>query len=154
MKKSIKSLLAFGAISAILVVSSCTKTCDTGYEGSDCKTEVRAKFLSNNISASETKNGGTAYSYSTSIISSSSDLLTVYLTKVANGFFNSNVKATVNGTALTIESQEPDADGYTIQGNGSITDKTITLTYTITGLNAAVPPVTVTDTYQATWTIQ
>lgn len=157
MKKVFKSFLAIAIIGAVTTVTSCTKTCDPGYEGDDCKTEVRTKFLGN-YNASESKNGGTAYSYSGSILTSSANVQEIFINRIPNGtgFFNTNVKATIDGNAITIANQNPDGDDYYITGTGaySSSTSTITFTYTVTGPNSGIPPVNVTDSYTSTWTKQ
>jgi ferritin-like protein len=45
MKKIFKSFLIVAVMASVASISSCTKTCDPGYEGTDCKTETRAKVL-------------------------------------------------------------------------------------------------------------
>ena len=45
MKKIFNSLFIMAAITAMFSTTSCTKTCDEGFEGDDCKTEWRTKFL-------------------------------------------------------------------------------------------------------------
>jgi hypothetical protein len=151
MKKLFRPFLMVATVAALFTVNSCTKTCDPGYEGSDCKTEVRAKFLSAGATVKEKKNGGSEYSYSSTIIKVSSDVQKVALTKVANGFFNTNVTATVDGNALTITEQDPDGDGYKISGTGSVSGTTLILTFSITGKDGSGN--TVTDNYSGTWTL-
>jgi len=156
MKKLLYSTMMVGALA--FSITSCTKTCEPGYEGSDCKTEVRTKILGN-YSASESKNGGASYSYSGSVLTSSGDIQEIFINRIPNGtgFFNTNVKATIDGNAITISNQNPDGDDYYITGNGSFSSgspSTITFTYTVTGPNNATPPVNITDSYTATWTQQ
>ena len=158
MKKIFNSFLIVAVMASVASISSCTKTCDAGYEGSDCKTQVRTKYLGN-YTASESKNGGTPYTYSGSVLTSSGDVQEIYINRIPNGtgFFNTNVKAKVDGNAVTIASQNPDGDAYYITGTGAFsatTPATITFTYTVTGPNGATPPVTVTDAYTSTWTKQ
>ncbi len=151
MSKLFRPFLMVATAATLLLTNSCTKTCDPGYEGTDCKTEVRAKFLSNNVSVSEKKNNGTAYSYSTTIISVSSDVQQVAITKIANGFYNSNIVATVDGSTFTIAKQDPDYDGYNIEGSGTVSGTSVTVTFTITGKDGSGN--TVTDNYSGTWTL-
>ena len=47
MKKIASFFSALAIIAALMTMQSCAKTCDSGYEGSDCKTEVRAKYFGN-----------------------------------------------------------------------------------------------------------
>ncbi|MCW3127127.1 MAG: hypothetical protein JWO03_2785 [Bacteroidetes bacterium] len=159
MKKLVSFLTATALVVTLMTTSSCTKTCDAGYEGSDCKTQVRTKFV-NTYTASETKNAGTPYTYPTSITAgtSATDITQVIITKITGqnlgtgGFFTNYVTGTVSGSTLTIANQSPDGDGYYITGSGTITGTTVALTYSISGPNNATPPVTVTDNYITTLT--
>lgn len=45
MKKLFKPFMVAAAFAGLMTVSSCTKTCDEGFEGDDCKTEIRAKYV-------------------------------------------------------------------------------------------------------------
>lgn len=156
MKKLFRPFLMVATVATVFAMSSCTKECDEGYEGTDCKTEVRAKMLGD-YNATESKNGGANYSYSGSIVTSSADVTEVFINRMPNGtnFFNTNVKATVSGNTLTIANQEPDHDGYSISGSGEFnagTPSTITFTYQVSGDNGS--GTTVIDGYTATWTRQ
>lgn len=151
MNKLFKSFMTIAAFSALTIVSSCTKTCDEGFEGDKCDTEIRAKFI-DNYDVSESKNSNAPYSYTTSITTSSANVLQVNISELGGNFFNSSVKATVDGTSLTIASQDPDSDGYTIAGSGTISNNTVSLTYTITGEDGGGS--VVTDNYSATLTPQ
>jgi hypothetical protein len=155
MKKIIGTFMTIAVFTALISTTSCKKECDAGYEGDNCKTEVRAKYLGN-YTASETKNGGAAYTYSGSILTSSASVTEIFINRIPNGtgFFNTNVKATVNGNAISIPDQAPDGDEYHITGTGALSGSTLTLTYTVTGPNGATPPVTVTDAYSSVWTKQ
>lgn len=106
--------------------------------------------------ASESKNSGTPYTYSGEI-KTASTVTEVYISRIPNGtgFFNNDVKASVSGNTLTINSQEPDDDNYYIEGTGTFTAGTpakIEFVFTVKGSNGLTPPVTVTDNYTATWT--
>ena len=157
MKKLVKFFAVAALLGTLMTTQSCTKTCDAGYEGSDCKTLMTAKFINSNWSVTESKNGGTPYTYSSSISQSSTDISKVLISKVANQFFNSNVVGTVsNSTTITITNQNPDGDNYyiTTTGTNAVANNVMTLNYSITGPNGATPPVTVTDNYTSTWTHQ
>ena len=155
MKKIVTLFAAAALVATLMTTSSCTKTCDAGYEGSDCKTQVRTKFV-NTYTATESKNAGTTYTYPTTITAgTSTDITEVIITRItgqslgAGGFFTNYVKATTAGTALTIARQNPDGDSYYITGTGALTGTSLTLTYTISGPNTS--GTTVTDNYSATF---
>lgn len=107
--------------------------CTTGYEGTSCETEVRAKFVKTWTASDKDISSGKDLSTYNSNIVNGSGILDV---KVSNfsGLFVSDVKATVSGNTITISSQEPDADGYYVEGTGTYNsaDGTISWTYTIT----------------------
>lgn len=132
----ITSLLTIGAFSAV-TLTSCSKsddTCPTGYEGTDCKTLVSQKF-SGIWTASDMQGSTPLSSYVATITpNSASNLLSVAIGKFSDGYFTNDVVATVSGTSITIASQAPDSDGYTVDGSGSLntTDNKITWNYTIT----------------------
>ena len=126
MKKIFSSLFIMAAITAMVSTSSCTKVCDEGYEGSDCKTEVRAKFLGQ-YQGNETCTVGTD-AYTLTVAASSTDVLKISLSNVYNQGFTA--VATVNGNAITVESQTV-ASGVTVSGTGTLTGTTIAFTYAI-----------------------
>lgn len=142
------SALSALALSTMLFFSSCTPDpckdvtclnngtcndgnceCVTGYEGTDCGTEVRAKFLGP-YSVTDGCSASGAATYSININKSNTEINVVLISNFWNLFAN-NVKATVNGTNLTIATQEPDNDGYKVTGNGTINGNTLTINYTV-----------------------
>lgn len=146
-KVALSVLLSVSAFSAV-TMTSCTKdkTCDVGYEGSDCKTEVRAKFLGT-WNANDKTGTSTTLVY-TVPVSTGSSLSTILIgNKFSDDFFDNNITANVSGTTFTIPEQTPDgAAGYKVKGEGSITNGKITITYTLT------QPVTgTTQNYTGTW---
>jgi hypothetical protein len=178
MKNKILSFLATAALGTTLFFASCKEDkcknvtcnnggtcidgsceCSTGYEGTKCETESRTKFVGT-YAVSESKNGGTAYAYGALISSGTGGINSLRISNISNNFFAASyINATVDNSKLTITSQDPDSDGYTISGSTSSssdyynsTTKSFKVTYTITGLNGATPPVLVTDTYVATFT--
>lgn len=120
--------------------------CAEGYEGDDCGTEERAKFIST-YSVSEVCGSGSD-SYQSTISTSSTEVTTILISNVYN-LFDNNVVATVTDSDITISNQDPDNDGVTISGSGSINDAgtIVTITFTISdGTN--------TDSCTATYTKQ
>ncbi len=118
-------MLALVAVS-LFTASSCTKTCDEGYEGDDCKTAIREKFLGsfkgNEICGTGNDN------YTIAIAASGTDILKINLGNVYNQ--NLTVTATVEGTSFSVASQQP-AVGVTVSGTGSVSGNNITFTYNI-----------------------
>jgi hypothetical protein len=103
-----------------------TCVCDNGYEGTDCSTEVRTKFVGTySVSGTITcpvSGNGTINNSVLTISNSSSDI-----TKIVIDFAGQlTITATTEGTSLTIESQS--VNGFTYTGNGSISGNNITMT--------------------------
>ncbi len=141
MKRVFKSFLAIAAFAAVSSITSCTKTCDPGYEGSDCKTEIRAKFIGQ-FQGPETCTVGTD-NYTVTITRSSSDALKIVFTNVYNQAYTAT--ATVDGSSFTVESQTV-ATNVTVSGTGTISGNTLTFTYTIATVGAASNTCTFTGT--------
>ena len=135
MKSIFKSFVAVMAIAGIVSVSSCTKTCDPGYEGTDCKTEMRTKFLKTAVTVTEDCSSTT---YSSDIINGSS-ISEVKIKNLGNYTCPSGdyyVVATVDGSTLTIAQQGLCNVGgtnvYTITGTGTVANNVVTITYHVT----------------------
>ncbi|MBL7767036.1 MAG: calcium-binding EGF-like domain-containing protein [Chitinophagaceae bacterium] len=104
-----------------------TCTCKAGYEGTDCSTLSRTKFIGT-YTGNETCTVGTD-SYSIQCTTNSDD------TKfnIINLYNNSpqlTAIASADGNSFTIPSQTVGA-GVTASGSGAITSNSITITYTI-----------------------
>jgi len=108
-----------------------TCDCATGYEGTDCSTISRDKFT-DTWTVNEDCSLSAPASYIVSI-SNGTGITDVLISNMWDAFTNS-VAATVNGNTITIASQEPDNDGFTVSGSGSISSdgNTITMSYTVT----------------------
>lgn len=108
-------------------------SCKTGYEGADCSTPSRNKFLYQNYNVSETVTGSVhgSRAYRASILYSPSQPDQVSIQHLSNGFFLNGVAATCRGNNLTIPYQQPDTGSpQYISGSGSYgTD--ININYTI-----------------------
>lgn len=109
--------------------STGTCVCSSGFEGSDCSTEQRAKFLGL-FSFNENCNGST-FNYNASIGKGPTvDNVILY------DFYalpNTTISARVYGQNITIPQQTIVHDGneYSINGSGSISGKVLTLNYTM-----------------------
>ena len=108
-----------------------TCDCDAGYEGTDCGTQMRTKFIAT-YSVTEACTSG-SYTYVMSMASSASGVNKV----VINNFADLGITATgtVNGKTLTIDNGTADVQGVTVsyQGSGQINGNILTLTYTYSG---------------------
>ena len=144
----LRRILYFLITSLIISVSSCKEdetctpdncsngscssgacVCNTGFEGTECETEQRAKFLGL-FSFNENCNGST-FNYNASIGKGSTvDNVILY------DFYalpNTTISAKVYGQNITIPQQTIVHDGneYSINGSGSISGKVLTLNYTM-----------------------
>lgn len=103
--------------------------CATGYEGTNCETEIRAKFLGSYTVSESCQSGN--YSFSLSITSSSAGVSNI----IINNFYDIgiNVSATINGNSVTIPNQTINDGGValTISGSGQLSGNILTLTYNI-----------------------
>lgn len=110
--------------------SSGSCVCVSGYEGSECDIEQRAKFLGL-YSFSENCNGS-SFNYAASIGKGSSVNAVILFDFYA--LPNTEIKATVYGQNITIGQQTIIHDGneYSISGSGSISGQLLTLNYTMT----------------------
>lgn len=103
--------------------------CATGYEGTECATETRAKFLGT-YNVSESCESGN-YTFSLTVTTSSTGVRNV----IINNFYDIGiaVNATVSGNSLNIPNQTVTSGGtaLTISGSGQITGNILTMTYTI-----------------------
>lgn len=123
--------------------------CAPGYEGTDCSTVSRDKFIGTFLVNDVCTTSGSS-SYNVVITSSSTDVTKAFISNAWNAFTNL-VNATIDGSAITIPLQEPDGDGFTISGSGTmdVANGVITMTYTVTDTNTST-----TDNCNATWTLQ
>ncbi len=144
-------LLAFGAFSAI-TYTSCSKdeckdvtcvngtciggacSCPTGYEGTQCQTESRTKFIHQ-----YTVNASCQASYVANITAGTgSDVTQVVISNLANmnsaAGTTTTVTATVNGNEITIPEQNVvgfTSATITASGSGTIANGVITMNYTV-----------------------
>ncbi len=142
------------ALSTMLFFSSCTPdpckdvtclnngtcndgncACVTGYEGTDCGTEMRAKFtgtysISGNVACPVSGNGTIPTGTSITIGNSSAGV-----DKIIINMLGTALVATVNGSSLTIATQQVGNMTYT--GSGTITNNTLNMT--INEFDSTVP---------------
>lgn len=127
------ALLTIGAFGAVTMVS-CNKeddpvVCAVGLEGSDCKTEVRTKYVGT-YKGSGTDSDGKTYSNWQLIMTATSTDVTKMTLVLAN-----EASAPVRSLTITLKSNttfEVDnftsSDNYTYSGTGSISSTQINLT--------------------------
>ena len=122
--------------------------CATGYEGTNCDTEVRTKAIGTWTVADSCSNSGTA-SYTVTVVTSTGGISEVKITNFW-GTFTNQVVATVSGSTVTIARQQPDNDNFYVEGTGTVSGNTITWSYTIS--DETVPTAIVSDVCSSTWT--
>ena len=127
--------------------------CDAGYEGTDCATLSKDKFLGTSGAAatyavSDNCTGSGAATYTVVMSPSSTDDTKVLLADFWE-FFTNPVEATIDGEKITIANQDPDSDGYTVEGSGTYASNVITFSYSITEVSSGD-----VDTCTSTWTKQ
>ena len=119
--------------------------CNDDYEGDACDILSREKFLGA-FSVAEVCGSGSD-NYSTTITESSSDESIILISNFYNVFDNP-VRATVNGSEITIASQTPDNDLFSVSGSGSInaSESQVTISFSVT--YPGISPDNCTSTYQ------
>lgn len=151
--KSLRTL-ALGAFLTITAMSAVTFTgcnkdsadCELGYEGKNCATEMRDKFVKS-WSASDLT-GSTPVVYTAPIVKGTS-INAVIIGNFSGDFFSG---ATINAiisssTTITIPEQTPNSGGnYKVSGSGELTSGKIFLTYTITQISTGN-----IQSYTGTW---
>lgn len=99
--------------------------CDVGFEGANCDTEERQKFIAE-YTAEENCNPGD-FDYDISITANPTSISHVTVSNL--GDFNFDIEATVDGTDISIDSE---SNGYTVVGSGMLSNGLLTLEYTLT----------------------
>jgi hypothetical protein len=124
-----------------------TCTCATGYEGADCSTEQRTKFIGSYMVNESCTSGN--YNYNFTIASSSAGVTRVLLTNFG-AVDGSTVSATVSGTTLNIAQQNFTVSGQSwgIVGTGQLNGTILTVTYTLTFPDNSTDGCTATCTKQ------
>ncbi|GEM_PF-191585 len=106
--------------------------CNDGYEGPDCSTLTRDKVIGNYLGSDDCDMTGTTQPYSTQIQADPSGAAdAILIDGLWNTFFIQTIYATIDGSVITIPSQEPDQDGFFIEGTGTYADGTINWTYSV-----------------------
>jgi len=115
---------------------NCKCVCVAGYEGTDCATLSRTKFIKA-WGATEDCSLSAPATYSITITAKAGTDTEVLISNLWNLFTNA-VVATADGTTLTIASQEPDNDDFFVSGTGTYNSNgTVTLNYTVEDRSAS-----------------
>lgn len=106
-----------------------TCICVAGYEGENCETEMRSKFLAS-YTVAENCNINGNFNYDMTISTSATAVSNV----VINNFYGvgATVSASIAGTTITIPNQTVTTQGvaFTFSGSGQINGNILTLSYT------------------------
>jgi hypothetical protein len=153
------AVLSLGAFSAI-TYTACTKdeckdvvcqnggtcvsgtcNCTTGYEGTNCETESRTKFIKSWSAADQI--GSTNLVYTVAIAGGSAINGVLISNAFSDNFFSNPINATVEGNTITIPDQRPDgaASNFRVMGTGTYASGKITWNYTITRITPNEPKV-------------
>lgn len=129
MKRLFRTFAAFAILGAVATTTSCTKTCDEGFEGDDCKTEVRAKIIGT-YGMTETCSVTGNANYDIVITKASTDVMNVLISPFG-GYPGATGTAKVEGDVITISAQS--SVGFSFNGSGTISNNgnNISLSYTI-----------------------
>ncbi len=131
MKKNFKTIILSATVAAMALVSSCTKTCDPGYEGSDCKTAMNTKFSGTYAVKDTASSADTTlyFNYSMTVSSPSSEPAKVNISNFGGFGSGTTISGTVDGTSLKL-------DNTTLAGvqisnaTGTISGSKLAFTYT------------------------
>ena len=162
---ALSALLTVGAFSAV-VYTSCSKdacsgvtcqnggtcsggncTCPTGYEGTNCETKSITKLIKVwSASDAQVSPALTLPTYTSAIVAGAT-VNGVTISNFSNSFFTHDVTATLSGNTITIGTQTPDNDTFSVSGTGTYdpTSAHISWNYTLTN------PQNVTRSYTGTW---
>ena len=127
----VASLVSFGAITTLSSCGDDTTTCPVGYEGKNCDTEMRAKFVKN-WSASDKTASGNDLVYTCNVVEGSAINSVILSNTFSDAFFAHTINAVVDANTIKINSQKPDANGnYSVEGSGTFSANEISWNYYI-----------------------
>lgn len=125
------ALASFITVSALATatMSSCSKddTCPSGFEGSDCKTMINAKFIGTYEGAETCTVGSDNYSISVTALSADNMKLTV------TNLYNDSYVLTATITESNKFSISGTDKSTTFTGTGTLSGNVLTIAYTANG---------------------
>ena len=144
-----RSLIIIVVLPLLVLIGSCSKLCNSGYEGSRCNQLSTTKFVGK-WSAIDTP-GTLIYTDTITQGSVIEDL--ILSSSFSNHHFSHNVLASVINNVLTIPYQQPDSSNIFVAATGTMSDdhNTIVFAYQIT---VGADSTRVTTIYGGTWTRQ
>ncbi|GEM_PF-3388157 len=137
---------ALAAILFLMIAGSCTKLCNSGYEGSRCNVLTTTKFTGvwnavdtpGNITYKDTISPGMALGDIT------------LSTSFAGHHFNHVINASVAADVITIPWQKPDSASNFVQGTGTLSTDENNISFSYQLITGADSPQVIT-TYTGTW---
>lgn len=132
-----RRIFVFAAATVLLTISSCTVTCDAGYEGKGCTTAVNAQYAGTYAVIDTVVNGSNkqVLNYKLSISSPASTPANIVIYNLHNLGGDSAVDASVSGNSITIPVVVVGDTLSLSNGMGSINDSTISIYYTLSDTN-------------------
>jgi len=129
--------------------------CNAGYEQDAdglCNVEMREKFIAIfTVDDSCTTTGNDSYTITINKPTDASAGITE-ITISEFWEFNAKIEATVSGSTISIARQEPDSDGFYVEGEGTISSDETTVTMTFKATNENDPQNIIIDDCSTTWT--
>jgi len=127
---ALTSFLTVAAFSAV-TFTSCSKDdsgCAVGYEGKDCKTLSRDKFIGTYVGTEQCSTGNDNYNI---VISSNSDAIKLTMTNLYNQNLTAIGTMTGSNTFNFSGNQAIGGTNVTFNGNGTLNTNTLVVTYQI-----------------------
>lgn len=143
MKKIVSFFAAAALVATMMTTSSCSKTCEAGYEGSDCKTQVRAKYYGNwNVNGTDNSTPPGTYTNKDLTIAagSSSSIFTLRFSSIGLDLV---LTGTLGGDGKTFTIDQSTTGSYTYTGTGTFTSSSA-MTLNLTEVDASTTPATTT----------
>jgi hypothetical protein len=142
MKKLFKTFMAVALVSSLGVLSSCDKTCDEGFEGSKCDTEVRAKYFGTYKVSGTAANAGGSTNITDLIVAVGTSSSEVTKFTISYTLFGDNYsligKLNSNGTTFEVANQTVTISGSPLTYSGSGTFSTSSMTLQLTEIDGSV----------------
>lgn len=130
MKKMFKPFMMMATVAGILATASCTKTCDPGYEGSDCKTEVREKYVGQ-WQGSDVCTTGTYSNITITLAGGSASVLNVTISNLGGFGGTEVITAEVTDAGTLTFTNAAISGNRTLTGTISSSGTTLNVSYTV-----------------------
>ena len=111
-----KTLSIIFCFFVLAILAGCARLCNSGYEGSDCNTLSKTKF----IGIWTVTVPPTTLAYLDTINNATGAPNVIISSSFAAYTFAHAINATVSNEIITIPEQEPDSNSNTVQGSGTV----------------------------------